>query len=165
MAVRRTGQVAAARISPSPGRALSSGAAADGPASATIQPGSLKGLPRNEFIYCCFIFAITGSSAAYAVRPTLKWVLGQTYPGQAFSSLIGIQDPASASIFGGPWQFSLMYLCCMTPMYSLLLLTYGTIFGRGLFFRHFLVKMWSRMLPKGVHRKFEQLLIGGEKKA
>jgi hypothetical protein len=135
--------------------ATTSEAAANGP-----KPGSLKGLPRGEFAYICTIFAITGSSSAYFVRPALKMLLSSTSIGLSVANNMGIPNPEKASLFGGPWQFSLLYVTFMMPMYSILLFSFGTLFGRGLFFRHFLVKMWSRMLPKPLHDRLKLVLLG-----
>ena len=126
------------------------------------KPGSLRGLPRNEFIYICTIFAITGSSAAFFVRPAIKAMLTSTSAGLMFAERIGIHEPQEASLMNGPWSFRLLYFSLMMPMYSLLLFTYGTLLGRGLFFRHFLVKMWSRMLPKPLHDRMKIVLLGIE---
>ena len=146
----------AARLSST---SASDGAAADGP-----KPGSLRGLGRTEFIYICCVFAVTGSSAAYLVRPTIRYALTNTTAGGSFANAIGIADPGAASIAAGPNSFRLLYFTVMMPMYSMLLFTFGTLAGRSVFFRHFLVKMWSRMMPKAVHQRFEHAMIGGLKK-
>lgn len=129
-------------------------------ANAGPKPGSLRGLPRGEFAYICTIFAITGSSSAYFVRPALKFLLTSTTIGNSVAVHMGIPDPENASLFGGPWPFRLLYFAFMMPMYSILLFSFGTIFGRGVFFRHFLVKMWSRMLPKPLHDRMKLVLLG-----
>lgn len=124
------------------------------------KPGSLRGLPRTEFLYICFIFAVTGSSAAYFVRPAIKGLLTSSDLGLTIATRIGIHDPHNASLANGPWSFRVLYFTLMMPMYSVLLFTYGTIFQRGVFFRHFLVKMWSRMMPKPLHDRLKMVLLG-----
>ena len=53
----------------------------------------------------------------------------------------------------GPWSYRLTSFAVMMPIYSCLLVTVGTIFGRHHYFRRFAVKMWARFLPKSVVRR------------
>ncbi|KAJ1503027.1 hypothetical protein HMI54_008469 [Coelomomyces lativittatus] len=75
------------------------------------------------------VFGITGSSSLKLVRYTLNSSIG---PG---------------SLTEGPNTWRLAYLFCGLPMYSALLLTLGTLSGRGTYFRGMLMKMYSRFLP------------------
>eukprot|EP00386_Alphamonas_edax_P003196 GDKI01009806.1.p1 GENE.GDKI01009806.1~~GDKI01009806.1.p1 ORF type:complete len:209 (+),score=44.17 GDKI01009806.1:94-720(+) len=79
----------------------------------------------------CVVFAITGTTVMRVVRPLMKHVLG-----------------LEGSFKEGPNSFRLTYLCVTMPIYSCILITVGTIFGRGPFFRKFAAKMWKRILPK-----------------
>ena len=50
----------------------------------------------------------------------------------------------------GPWSYRVATFVVMFPVYPFLLLTFGTIFNRHIYFRHFAVKMLSRFgIPKG----------------
>ena len=57
----------------------------------------------------------------------------------------------------GPWSYRISSLVVMSPIYSILLVLVGTVFGRHAYFRHFSVKMLSRfgippeMLDKTFH--------------
>jgi hypothetical protein len=102
-------------------------------------PGVFR-LPRREMAICCVVFAITGTSSSRLVTPLLRLLLDSTA-----LSWTGI--PSTGSLFAGPNDFRLLYLLCMTPTYTLLLLLVGTLCGRRDFFSHFAVKMWTRMLP------------------
>jgi hypothetical protein len=75
----------------------------------------------------CTVFAITGSSTMFLVRP-------------AVSNILGLQG----SMKEGPWSYRICSLVIMTPMYAILLVGVGTVFGRHAYFRHFSVKMFSR---------------------
>ena len=77
-------------------------------------------------IVLCTIFAITGSSTMYFVKPLLSSVLG-----------------LEGSLFGGPLSYQLCYVFLMTPCYSLMLLTVGHIFQRGAWAKMFVRRMWS----------------------
>eukprot|EP01116_Phalansterium_solitarium_P005014 TRINITY_DN16276_c0_g1_i1.p1 TRINITY_DN16276_c0_g1~~TRINITY_DN16276_c0_g1_i1.p1 ORF type:complete len:185 (-),score=0.56 TRINITY_DN16276_c0_g1_i1:161-715(-) len=90
----------------------------------------------KEQLLICVVFAITGSSTMFLVRPLLR---------------DGLQ--LEGSLKEGPWSFRLAYLAIMTPVYSCMLVAVGTLFGRHAYFRRFAVKMWSRFLPESIRRK------------
>jgi hypothetical protein len=112
----------------------------------------IKDLSKNEKMIVCVIFAITGSSAAALVRPMLAACRGspllQTY--------LGINQ--ESGFIAGPMQYRVLYFSIMWPMYTVLLFTIGTIFGRRLFFSHFVAKMWGRVLPKPAAAGLRRLL-------
>lgn len=89
--------------------------------------------PRNtprwyaEMLLICTVFAITGTSTMVLVRPAMTNILG-----------------LKGSLKDGPWSYRICSLVIMTPLYSMLLVVVGTIFGRHAYFRHFAVKMFSR---------------------
>eukprot|EP01111_Echinosteliopsis_oligospora_P005656 TRINITY_DN1916_c0_g1_i1.p1 TRINITY_DN1916_c0_g1~~TRINITY_DN1916_c0_g1_i1.p1 ORF type:complete len:231 (-),score=23.54 TRINITY_DN1916_c0_g1_i1:73-696(-) len=85
-----------------------------------------------EKFVVCVVFAITGSATTLFVKPILTDVL-----------------LLEGSMLQGPWSYRVAYFVVITPIYSLLLVTIGTLFGRHAFFRKFAAKMWTRMLPKG----------------
>lgn len=94
----------------------------------------------GEMVLVCTVFAITGTSTMLFVRPVVKTVL----------SLEG-------SFKDGPWAYRISTLVIMSPLYSILLVAVGTVFGRHAYFRFFSVKMLSRfgippeMLDKTFH--------------
>lgn len=92
--------------------------------------GSFKerwGIESNgQVAIILFVFAITGSTAAYIAKPIL--------------SFIGITRE-SVPI----WLYIPLYLIVLLPFYKVLLLTYGTLFGQRKFFWAFTKKMLSRM--------------------
>jgi hypothetical protein len=124
----------------------------DAAAAAKPSQPKLWELPRSELAIVCTVFAITGSSAAYFVRPALRFLILNTPVGPT----LGLDE--SSGFIAGPWPFRVMYFLVMWPMYSMLLLTFGTLAGRGAFFRPFIVKMWSRVLPKPAAAKLKQVL-------
>jgi len=103
--------------------------------------------PRNTFawyremILLSTVFAITGSSTMFLVRP-------------AVSEVLGLQG----SMKDGPWSYRIASLVIMTPLYSILLVGVGTVFGRHFYFKHFSVKMLSRfgIPPEMLDPKFHQ---------
>ena len=82
--------------------------------------------PRNtprwyaEMLLICTVFAITGTSTMVLVRPAMSDILG-----------------LKGSLKDGPWSYRICSLVIMTPLYSILLVCVGTIFGRHAYFRHF----------------------------
>ncbi|KAJ1508156.1 hypothetical protein HMI54_010817 [Coelomomyces lativittatus] len=86
------------------------------------------------------VFGITGTSSLKLVRYTLNAVIG---PG---------------SLIDGPNTWRLAYLFCGLPMYSALLLTLGTLSGRGTYFRAMLIKMHSRFLPNA-YKKYVSVSV------
>ena len=74
-----------------------------------------------------FVFAITGSSSMYVSK--------------FFFDLFGINESTSFFVK------TIIYIITVLPAYQILLLFYGTIFGQGKFFRNFLKKLFSKMIP------------------
>ncbi len=72
------------------------------------------------------VFALTGSSAAYLSKPILEWM--------------GV-DKAEL----GPWLYYPLYILLIFPVYKVLLLIYGTLFGQFPFFWAFVKKMLRGM--------------------
>lgn len=85
--------------------------------------------PQNTFRWyiemtlLCTVFAISGTSTMVLVRP-------------AVSNILGLHG----SMKDGPWSYRLCSLFIMTPIYPLVLVSVGTVFGRHAYFRHFGVK-------------------------
>jgi hypothetical protein len=103
--------------------------------------------PRNtlawyrEMTLICTVFAITGSSTMFLVRPAMSNVLG-----------------LEGSMKDGPWSYRICSLVIMTPLYATLLVVVGTVFGRHAYFRHFSVKMFKRfgIPPELMDKNFEK---------
>ncbi len=51
------------------------------------------------------------------------------------------------SFVSGPWAFRGAYILVMPPIYSLMLIAIGTVFGKYHYFRQRVLKMWGRILP------------------
>lgn len=51
------------------------------------------------------------------------------------------------SLVSGPWGYRGVYLLVMPPLYSLILIAVGSAFGKHLYFRRRVVRMWGRLLP------------------
>ncbi len=56
------------------------------------------------------------------------------------------------SMIDGPWSYRIAYICLITPAYTALLLTFGTLAGRREFFMNMTKKMWGRFIP-GLKKK------------
>lgn len=81
----------------------------------------------REMVLLCTVFAITGSSTMFMVRPAMSEVLG-----------------LKGSFREGPNSYRICSIVIMTPLYATMLVCVGTVFGRHAYFRHFAVKMFSR---------------------
>jgi hypothetical protein len=94
----------------------------------------------KEMVLICTVFAITGTSTMMLVRPAVKNVLG-----------------LEGSFKDGPWAYRISTIVIMSPLYSILLVVVGTVFGRHAYFRFFSVKMLSRfgIPPELMDKNFE----------
>ncbi|ORZ34411.1 hypothetical protein BCR44DRAFT_125739 [Catenaria anguillulae PL171] len=77
------------------------------------------------------VFAVTGSSSLMVVRKGINQALG-----------------VEGSLKDGPNSWRLAYVVFGLPMYSAILLTLGTLSGRGAYFRMMTLRMYGRILPK-----------------
>lgn len=95
----------------------------------------------GEISLICTVFAITGTSTMVLVRPAVSQGLG-----------------LEGSFKDGPWSYRICSLVIMSPIYSVLLVVVGTVFGRHFYFRHFAVKMISRfgIPPELMDKNFHQ---------
>ncbi|GEM_PF-1557396 len=90
-----------------------------------------------HWIVVLLVFSITGSLAVVVARLVLKDLLG-----------------LEGSFWGGPWSYRLVYLLLIPPCYSTMLVVIGAIFGKYTYFRRRVMKMWSRLLPGPIGRRF-----------
>ena len=81
---------------------------------------------RWEYIAIFLVFAVTGSTAGKISDPVMEW--------------IGL---ARASISG--WLYWPVRIVLIFPLYQVLLVIFGWLFGKYHFFRDFAIKMTSRM--------------------
>ncbi|SFJ50119.1 DUF6787 family protein [Myroides guanonis] len=85
------------------------------------------GLVSNTQVVIVFIvFAITGSSSAYVTKPILN--------------ILGIVREDYHPIL-----YWVLRIVLILPVYKVLLLFFGTIFGQRIFFWNFVKKMLTRM--------------------
>lgn len=71
------------------------------------------------------VFALTGTTTVYVQ----KW----------FDRWLGLGEDSSF------WLKLLVFLVLVLPLYNLLLLIYGTLFGQFRFFRFFIIKFFSNL--------------------
>jgi len=86
----------------------------------------------DKFIVCV-VFGITGTTTMFFVRPILR-------------DLLQIQG----TIIQGPWSYRISYFLTIMPIYSIILVLVGTLFGKSAFFTNFVKKMWLRFIPKSM---------------
>lgn len=85
------------------------------------------GISSNfQFAIILIVFAITGSTSAYITRPILEFV--------------GISKDVMS-----PWLYWPLSLLLILPVYKVLLVVIGTLFGQRKFFVAFVKKMLVRM--------------------
>ncbi len=89
----------------------------------------------QEWTIKCVLFAITGTSSMKLVRPVLREATG-----------------IEGTFRDGPNSYRAMSLMLMTPIYTMLLLTVGTLGGRHTFYRGMATKMWGRI--PGLNKPF-----------
>ncbi|CAD7945850.1 unnamed protein product [Amoebophrya sp. A25] len=78
----------------------------------------------------CTVFAITGTTSVTLVRPAL--------------AKCGVQG----SLKDGPNSYRVLSLTVVSPIYTVILLTIGTVAGRHNFFANVAQRMWRRFLPQ-----------------
>lgn len=85
------------------------------------------GITSNfQLVIIFVVFAITGSTSAYITRPVL--------------ALMGITKETM-----NPWLYWPLSLLLILPVYKVLLIIIGTLFGQHTFFWNFVKKMLIRM--------------------
>ena len=85
------------------------------------------GLKSNfQVTIVLLVFAITGSTSAYIAKPILSY--------------LGIQKTDMHILL-----YIALYVIIIFPIYKVILLVIGTLFGQHQFFKTFLIKMLSRM--------------------
>ncbi|GLB49702.1 DUF6787 family protein [Neptunitalea lumnitzerae] len=91
-----------------------------------------------QFILILIVFAITGSTSAYIIRPIFN-ALG-----------------FSKDVLGTGWYWSIVYfiieLIAILPIYFPLLLLVGTLFGQYKFFWAFEKRMFTRLFSSNTSK-------------
>lgn len=83
-----------------------------------------------EMVLLCTVFGVTGSSSMYFVKPLVKDVFG-----------------IDGTLVDGPWAYRLVCIGVLMPCYSIMLVTFGTLFRRHHYFKRQALRMWGRILP------------------
>ena len=85
------------------------------------------GVTGRQVFLILLVFALTGTSIVFLKKPVIAWI-----------------DPHPEN----KWIFNLSYYILIFPIYNLVLLIYGWIFGQFKFFWEKEKKLWKRI--KGV---------------
>lgn len=90
------------------------------------------GIQSNfQLVIIFIVFAITGSLAAYLAKPVLNF--------------IGLSREVFPEHFFGGFLYYSLRILFIFPIYQVLLVVIGTIFGQNKFFWNFEKKMLSRL--------------------
>ncbi len=81
-----------------------------------------------QLILILIVFSITGSASAWVSKPFVEW--------------LGLSGESMH-----PVLFTILRLILIFPIYNVLLIIIGTIFGQFKFFWAFEKKMFSRFIP------------------
>ncbi|CAM9880719.1 unnamed protein product [Chrysoparadoxa australica] len=87
----------------------------------------------REQALLCTVFAITGSSTLWLIRPTITRITG-----------------LEGSLKDGPWSYRIASIMIVSPCYTFNLLVLGSLAGRHKYFAAMAQKMWGRFLPKSI---------------
>jgi hypothetical protein len=82
------------------------------------------GVTGGQVFLILLVFALTGTSIVFLKRPLVAWI-----------------DPQPEN----RWVFNLLYYILIFPIYNLVLLIYGWIFGMFNFFWEKEKKLWKRI--------------------
>ena len=81
------------------------------------------------------VFGVTGSSSVAVVRPCLN--------------SMGLEG----NMRDGPWNYRIISLVAVSPIYACMLVTFGTLAGRHRFFKEMAGKIVGRMMPASVRNR------------
>lgn len=90
------------------------------------------GVSANQVIIILIVFAFTGTTVLLLKRPVVAFFAGEADP---------------------PVLFSILYYILILPVYNVILLIYGFIFGQFQFFWEFEKKMVARMTGRFKSKK------------
>ena len=88
-----------------------------------------------QVVVVLVVFACTGITVLFLKEPVISF-------------LVGSEDQGTL--------FTVLYYIFIFPIYNIILLTYGFIFGQFAFFWDFEKKMWSRMIGKKINNDAAQ---------
>jgi len=80
-----------------------------------------------QVVIILVVFGCTGFTVLFIKKPIVNWIVGSEE-----SSLL----------------YSILYYMFILPVYNIILLAYGFVFGQFTFFWEFEKKMWSRITGK-----------------
>lgn len=89
----------------------------------------LQGQGISGIIVIMCVFALTGI------------LITQTAP-LILSDIMGIKG----GFLSGPWSYRVLYIIIIPPLYYLLLISIGTLLGKGKFFRDRIKNTWGKIL-------------------
>ncbi|NNE02429.1 MAG: diacylglyceryl transferase [Eudoraea sp.] len=90
------------------------------------------GISSNfQILIILIVFAVTGSSSVYVAKPLLAWV--------------GLQESAFSEAWWGGWLYWSLRILIIFPIYQVLLVAIGALFGQFKFFWGFEKKMLQRL--------------------
>ena len=104
--------------------------------SSNRRKGFLTDTNWLHWITVLAVYAITGTLATLLSRVILNGVLQM-----------------DGSFASGPWAYRGIYVLTIPPLYSLMLIAVGTVFGKHLYFRQRVLRMWGRLLPTKYYAK------------
>lgn len=81
-----------------------------------------------QLVLILIVFSITGSASAWLSKP--------------FVEMLGMSDANMPK-----WLFTILRLIIIFPIYNVILIVIGTLFGQFKFFWAFEKKMFSRFIP------------------
>lgn len=90
------------------------------------------GIKSNfQLIIILVVFSVTGSTAVFIAKPFLNW--------------IGLQPNGFSDAWWGSWLYWTFRILVIFPIYQVLLVVIGTLFGQFAFFWKLEKKMLRRM--------------------
>ncbi len=90
------------------------------------------GIESNfQLIVILLVFSVTGSTAVFVARPFLEW--------------IGLRPDGFSGAWWGSWIYWILRILVIFPIYQVLLVVFGAVFGQFSFFWNLEKKMLRRM--------------------
>lgn len=88
-------------------------------------------VPVSRVLVILLVFACTGFTVMFLKRPLVAWASGEA------------DSP--------PLLFSVLYYILILPLYNVLLLLYGAVFGQFIFFWSFEKRFFARLFGRRGH--------------
>ena len=102
----------------------------------TVPDGGREHVDWLHWTIVVVVFGSTGTLSALSTRFLL-------------SEIVHLEG----SLWSGPLSYQLGYLLLLMPLYSVILVTIGSLLGKHAYFRQRVLRMWGHVVPRGMRTR------------